>query len=152
TTTGAHQIQFEYRLDNSLPSGGAVYAFGDTGANSFPTASSSTWVAFGADGHWAFGDGTGLVDTGVSLVTGTAYTFTILINPAASVYTASVSDGQLGTGHSFIESGLAFRSTSTESDFVAFGAATANENQIAVFSVDSVVIAPPPPPLAAPVV
>lgn len=153
-TTAIHQIQFDYRFDTALTNFSNVndkaFAFGDTTSGKTGLGSTNTWVvaALGASSgnavakKWAFGNGaTAWTNTGVSLVSGTVYHFTIIVNPVNKTYSGTISDGT----NTVTVPGLGFRSTVTSSSYVYFGSAADGSSESTAFSLDAIVISPPPP-------
>jgi hypothetical protein len=153
-TTAIHQIQFDYRFDTALTNFSNVndkaFAFGDTTSGKTGLGSTNTWVvaALGASSgnavakKWAFGNGTtAWTNTGVSLVSGTVYHFTIIVNPVNKTYSATISDGT----NTVTVPGLGFRSPVTSSSYVYFGSAADGSSESTAFSLDAIVISHPPP-------
>lgn len=155
-TDAVHQIRFDYRVDGTLAtfvdSNDKVLIFGDTAARS-SQGNTTTWAieARGTNAGsvpartWSFQDGVSRVSSGVPLVSGTVYTFTLLLDPAAKTYVATVSDGQAGAGHTYTSGTLDFRSNSQSSSFLHFGMSGSPTGESNAFSLDSLRVTPPPP-------
>jgi YD repeat-containing protein len=163
-TGGIHRVSFDFRLDGSLATftstSDQVNLFGDSTSRS-GTGATNTWVLSalgvpsGTSPTWVFQDGNraggvaGTVNTGVALMPQTVYHFTVVVDPANRSYTASVSDGGTGAGHSFSSGALGFRTsavlTGTSTTYVGFGAVASAANESVSYSVDSVVVTGAPP-------
>jgi len=154
-----HTIQFKVRIDESM-SGGTFtsdldrYYFFDNPTATNGTRAENSWAvfAFGANygtsvaKKWAFYNGlqdggafseNRLVNTGMSVVTGTTYDFTITVDPANRRYDASIYNGS--TTASF--TGLGFRTASAAVGRVLhFGGKGNQPADLRAFSLDSVLI------------
>jgi hypothetical protein len=162
-TESLHRISFDFRLDSDLSTftetSDQINLFGDSTSRS-STGPKNTWTisAFGAPFFnvqartWAFqnGDTAGtvvsMVDSGVPLVPGTVYHFTVIVNPIAKQYTASVSDGMSGAGHSFTSPALVWRGdtpfTHTLTTYVEMAAVGSAAGEQIRYSTDAIAIAP----------
>jgi hypothetical protein len=160
-TTQAHRITFKFRLnspsttwDDSIGRD-SISFYDDVAGNSY-FSSSPTWI-FGAssrtggttpklnfeviDGNRA-GTGTA-IDTGIALVTGTVYTFTITTYPDTRSWDAMISNGVT----TFSRDDLGWRSNVTSvGGFINMRGSVSYSPKDRLFSVDSVSIAAVPEP------
>lgn len=166
-----HTITFSLRLDstNGFAAGGDVFgAFGgSTASNNFVGTStwavramgaaigssvpSMTWAAYngGQDGGLFNSGNLVQVGTGLSLVQGTVYTFTIDVQPSTLSYDVSVTNGV----NTVSQTGLGFRSSSAPANpFVSFGSQFSTTSGVLTdtltFSADSVTVVPEPSTVA----
>lgn len=158
--TGAkHRISFDVRLDSALTTftdtDDRLVLFGDDVAT-HGTSGGNTWSigAFGAATNgsaalkWAFLDGdqaggTGTyTDTGVTLAVGTVYHMTVTNDPTTKTYTATITDGTPGAGHTYSSGELGWRTgdtfTTLTNTFINFGSRRNSNGEATTFSVDSV--------------
>ncbi|MBN2217000.1 MAG: BNR-4 repeat-containing protein [Pirellulales bacterium] len=155
-----HTIQFQIRIDENLGTGTTFtsnldrYYFFDYPSARSGTAAACSWAvfAFGADygtakaKKWSFYNGLQdsgdfseyqLVNTGMSVVAGTTYDFTITVDPANRLYAASVSNGSTTAS----VAGLGFRtSTAAVGQFLHFGGKGNQPADVRAFSLDSIQI------------
>jgi len=172
-----HRIEFVIRIDEDVDSLATTFTKyrdrymifdGPAGANT--ASSQSTWQVFGYAGEgamapasvvkvWSFLDGanssSGTIDasmavsTGVPIVTGGVYAFTIDNYPEAGRWSGSVT--QLGTGNTFSKIAMGWRDSQPNGSYVYFSARTSSEDDtppdfgtddIRAFSLDGIRISP----------
>lgn len=142
-------LSFDLRLDSTLTSSQAYLLFGST-TNFKGTGPDNTWSIIGNGGdNWKFGAGTG-VDSGISVVFGKTYHFTLEIDPTTKSYLASVSDG---TNSFTTSTAINFRSTSATDigQYLNFGAKLNNgtlTNTSVSLSLDNLSVIPEPSTVA----
>lgn len=146
------QLSFLYRPDTTLSGsqryrilGNANSVTGATGPSNLFTIDSGTT----ATPTWNFG-GAATSDSGLSVIAGDTYSFTLSLDMHAHSYTATVLN--LTTSDSWTSSSIGFRNTATVSDFalelgalIATGGAQTSANQVH-FSADSISISNIPEP------
>jgi hypothetical protein len=163
-TTGPYTIQFDFRVDETSSHYASnftnrfdVYAFGGasngTKLDEGTGGAFETWridffgaTAFGvARGHFGFEDGdrtgsttvSGLqndIDSGLMVIPGTTYHFTINIDPATRSWQGSVTDGTL----SYTSGILGFRSSEFDSLAIWFNGRADVSGETRAFAVDSI--------------
>jgi hypothetical protein len=84
-----------------------------------------------------------LIDSGISLVLGNTYRFTILDNPSTASYIASV-DNLNDLAGAFTTGSLGYRGAAAANPHIHFGARLSNATDTAGFTVDDVSIVPEP--------
>lgn len=165
-----YRISFKYRFDGDT-SALSVYAdrlnlLGDTSSVG-STATTSTWGigVIGANGtasqtsypgHWYFYNNitptaggafnaANMVDTGLTLTTGTTYSMTVDVDPVNFSYAATISDG---TNPAFTASDLHFRRANTSgaisTAWINFADSASDPADNQSFSVSDLVIVPEP--------
>lgn len=133
--------------------GGSARAAGVTGTNSWLILGGQnlTGLKAGLGANWIFHNGAGntnfigadLVDSGIPLVLGDTYRFTILDDPSTGTYIASV--GNLANMAGVFTTGsLGYRGAAAADPFIHFGARMSNNGDTAGFTVDNVSIVPEP--------
>jgi hypothetical protein len=170
--SGRQIINWDFRVDESAASlttnftlGTDRYQFFGDSAFLSTSATSNEWFAFASGAipaaaggtftalHWefysggtsstAFGSGT-LVDSGLTLTSGTTYHFTIDTDPATKTYVGTVSDGTT----SFTSGTLNWRNFSTNptasGGIFTAGLATSAAGETRAAALDSIVIVPEP--------
>lgn len=153
-------MQVDFRIDSSLGTfthgNDRGYIFGDADERFAPlTDTTLLAVAHGsAQGSiaaktWAFIDGNTLIDTGVTLAQNTVYRFTFVVDPDNQQYTAAITDGAAGAGHTYTSGWLDWDNpntfTSSTTIFIEAGARMNTVNETITFSMDTVRVTPPPP-------
>jgi len=158
--TAPHTIHFQVRIDEDMSAGGTFtsdldrYYFFDNPTLTNGTRAENSWsiFAFGAAAgtatakSWALYNGlrdggsfdtSRFVDTGVPLVSGRTYDFTINVDPPNRSYAVSLFDGT--TTHSY--AGLGFRTASYEvGRYLHFGGKGNRPAESRAFSLDAVSI------------
>ncbi|MGB6220209.1 thrombospondin type 3 repeat-containing protein [Haloferula sp.] len=166
-TTDPVQLSFDFTIDAFPTAGGNAVQdrfelFGGSAASGGTTGTNS-WMLFGGQdlsgldsnlsgGNWAFHDGDGsgnfengdsgennMVDSGIALVLGNTYRFTISTDPATGTYTASVDNlGDAAAG--FTSGTLGYRSSVAADPYLQFGTRLSVTGDTAAFTVDNVSI------------
>lgn len=170
--SAAHTISWSFRVDEDAASltsnftqGTDRYQFFGTGASSNTTTTANEWFVFSsgatpataggnfAAGKWefysggasstAFDQGT-IVDSGISMVSGTTYFFTITTDPTTRTYVGTVSDGV----NSFTTGTLNWRNTSANptasGGYFVTSLTSSAPGEIRSASLDSISIVPEP--------
>ncbi len=156
-----HTIEFQVRIDEDMSAGGTFasdvdrYYLFDNPTVTHGTRAENSWAAFAFGANygtavakkWAFYNGlqdggafneNRLINTGVPLVTGTTYDFTITVDPANRQYDASVSNGSTTSS----VTGLGFRTSSTQvGRTLHFGGKGNRPADERAFSLDSIHLA-----------
>lgn len=151
--TKAYTISFNYRPDVTPSSVGAeTYTIFSAGVASASTFSNDYWQIAGSNGGWYVysGNGSGGVTqtaTGISVVAGTTYQFTINVDPTTRTWSLFLSDGT----NSFTSLSQNFRITSANyvvpsNTFLEFGTSVGTSTRDLGFSVDSIVVSSVPEP------
>lgn len=142
-------ISFDFRPETTLTSGQSYFMFGST-SNYAGTGDPNTWGISGAGdagSTWQFG----AVKSGISIVTGTVYHFTLEIDPATQSYFGTVSDG---VSSFTTEAAVLFRAlgATNAGEWLNFGVKLANSGTAvdasASFSIDNLMIIPEPSTVA----
>lgn len=156
--TAAHTITWDWRLDADFTAGSQDRInFFANGGPAGSTSGSNAWI-IGAAGQMGFGNNFYLynrldggfnaanaIDTGIAVVSGQTYSFSVSVDPTTSSYGASIS----GNGGVFNASNLAFRNGSAGLDYLHFGTRDSTSGSPRTFSLDNLAVtgfAPPPPP------
>ncbi|MGB6220205.1 hypothetical protein [Haloferula sp.] len=164
------QISFDFTI-NEFPTAGGNAAqdrfelYGGSAAAGGTTTTNS-WMFFGgqdltgldaglAGGNWAFHNGTGggnfengvggensLIDSGIALVLGATYRFTILTDPANGTYVVSV-DNLDDAAAGFTSGTLGYRGAASVNPHLQFGTRLSDIGDTAGFTVDNIVISSP---------
>lgn len=150
-TAPAVNIQFDFRVD-SVPSTMRFDLFEnrtrDTGA------SSATYNFRTSGGFWNYFNGASSVATTLAFTAGTVYTFNITLNPVASTYSFTLSDGTTSVS----ASAIAFRTAGFTSDateavggrWLLFNSSETADvaSQSTTFSLDNISVSAVPEPSA----
>ncbi len=142
-------ISFDFRPETNLTSVQNYTIFGST-SNFKGTGPVNTWIISGnsGTGNWTFGNASA-VNTGISVVMGTVYSFTLVIDPTTQSYLASITDGisSFTTG-----TAVSFRNVDAvdAGQYINFGGKINNggANGSIAFSLDNLTIVPEPSTVA----
>ncbi|MGB6220207.1 sulfatase-like hydrolase/transferase [Haloferula sp.] len=165
------RISFDFTID-AFPTAGGVDAVRDRfelfggSAASGGTTSTNSWMILGgqnlaaldttiAGDNWIFHDGQGngnfekggagennLVDSGIPLVLGNTYRFTILEDPSTGTHVISVDNLSDGAA-AFTSASLGHRGAASTDPYIHFGARMSDSSESAGFTVDHVSISIP---------
>jgi methionine-rich copper-binding protein CopC len=152
-TAGGNAAQDRFQLF-----GGSARAGGVSGTSSWLILGGEdlTGLQAGLGANWTFYNGTGdggafvganLVDSGIPLVLGNTYRFTILDDPSTASYTASVYNLNDPAGAFTTTGSLGYRGLAVANPHIHFGASMNNSGDTAGFTVDNVSIVPVAPAL-----
>ncbi|MBN8709358.1 MAG: hypothetical protein J0I10_08255 [Verrucomicrobia bacterium] len=119
--TGGVTLSWSFRLDSPITSfnaqadvlhfydglgGAASFLISGFGATT-GTASGQTWAFYNGNRDGAAWNGNNYVNTGISITTGTMYTFSVTLDPSTRSWTGTVSNGT----SSYTSSALGFRTS-----------------------------------------
>jgi len=145
---GPYQFAFDFRgdspvLQNAADTNSNYSVFGSVVEGSSTMDANTTWgvaaTYSGGSLQWRYYNGSStLVNTGMTFVPGTVYHFVVNVNPTASTYSFSISDG---TTVFTSPVGLAFRNTGAGQNRIFFGARDDKDHAGPMtFSVDNLVM------------
>lgn len=148
-------VQYSFLFRPEITSTDYRYTFFDATAAQPSTGSNCTWTIVGTSSGWQWinGDRAGgqtTVSSGVSVISGDTYLFTVTANASTGMWTGSVQDLTAG-GQTITSSTLGFRSSaSTLGGYLTFGVSDGNPSTAGTygFSVDSISIVPEPTTMA----
>jgi len=167
-----YRIEFTVRIDEDVSLGFDEYhdryVLCDGDATTAGTSSVNSWsiLAHGAAGaaahagvvgHWAFYNGSNngtylgtdparLLDTGIAVITGSVYSFTVTVDPNQKTWSGTVSDGI----DTYSQSDMGWRtSASLGKPYLVFGTKADAGDETRAWSIDAVTITqvPGPPPV-----
>lgn len=172
-TTDTLTISFDFTIDDFATSGisGAQDRFALFGSSAAAGGSTNnnSWLIFGGQdisgldgslpadgGNWKFHNGTkggnlenggsgenSFINSGIALVLGDTYRFTVLDDPSAENYIVSV-DNLDDAAAGFTSGTLGYRASAGTNPFINFGARISANNDTAGFTIDNVSIVPEP--------
>lgn len=150
--TEPHTITFDYRLDSpasQMTGSDAIVIFNSTGTGADSSAANGYCLsAYYANGmlqwRWQSGDKAGSgtwINTGMAVVTGVVYHFTINLDPANKEYTVSIFDGTT----TVTSAPLGYRTAAAAPaslSYLAFGSRDTTSGQTITQSLDNLTITP----------
>lgn len=134
-------VSFQFRLDSALTTVDRIRIFDNQSANLTEATGITSWYIRGSGGTWRVHNGTSSVDTGMSLVAGNIYDFSVQI--ANDTYSVTIND--LTAETSYTSGTLDFYSDSatTAGGYLNFSLATP-ANLTATASLGGIQIIPEP--------
>lgn len=165
-------ITFDYTIDEFPTTGGIAkrdrFSLSANPAVGATAGSSSSWIVYGGEdlsdfgaglsNTWLFHNGTGdgtqndggagendMVDSGITMVVGDTYRFTIVEDPAAGSYVAAV-DNLDDVAVGFTSGSLGYRGATFANPYLTFGTRTSDSGDTAGFTLDNVAVSVVPEP------
>jgi hypothetical protein len=146
--TNAHQDRFELFGASSRQAGvsglSSWLILGGENLTFLRPGLGANWTFYNGAGDGAAFNGANLVDSGIALVLGNTYRFTILDDPSTGTYIASVDNLDDPAG-AFTTGSLGYRGLAGANPHIHFAARVSNSGDTAGFTVDNVSIVPVAP-------